>query len=332
MVDESKIGLVIRRVKALVSEVKRRVDDHEKSGKGYSQGPTLRDFYAKFASLEEAVEEYEGESGHEHIPFVAQVVPGIGGDTDMHEIHESYGLFSFQRTHGPGAMHLFGSHVEYHPVTIQLEIRRAERRFSKDLSSDHIYGREHLLEVEMSAAQFTDAITLMNHGNGIPCTIRYVNGVQMEDVPSDHRSEQRMIVEGFHEKMKDVRASVDRELKVLKEILDKKSIGKEDRNKISWLFENVTRQFSNNAAFTMTKFNEATEKLKTEAKKEVEAYMQSILVGAGLEHLKAGASQTDALIESRCPALEAGGDLTNPAAEAENESDDKQTKDGDEAP
>ena len=204
---------------------------------------------------------------------------------------------------------MFGSHVEYHPVTICLEIRRAERHFNKDLSSEYIYGHgQRLIEVEMSAAQFTDSITLMNHGEGIPCTIRYVGGAVMEDVPHDHRSEQHLIVEGFEKKMAEVREAVGPDLEELQAVLAKKSIGKADREKIAWLFEKITRSFSDNAAFTMTRFNEATSRLTTEAKKEVESYMHGMLVRAGIEHLRDGAPRADALTSGGRPALAAVDD------------------------
>ena len=269
MTDDSKIGLVIKRAKAMLLEIHDEVGKHREAvkiqkngGKFAGGGPVLGDYWKHFHALEAAIGEYEETTGHVHIPFKAEV-RGDGVHEEMRETHESYGNFSFHRIHGGrGATHLFGSHVEYHPVTIRLEIHRAERHFNKDLSSEHIYSHgQRLIEVEMSAAQFTDSITLMNHGEGIPCTIRYVGGAEMEDVPHDHRSEQHLIVEGFAKKMDEVREAVGPELEKIQSILEKKSIGKADRKEILWLFEKITRSFSDSAAFTMTRFNEATDKL-----------------------------------------------------------------------
>lgn len=312
MSDKSKIGLVVRRAKALIQSVIQKTAAHEEAvraqkagGKHAGGGPTLRDFTGLQIALADAVEQYEGTTGHEHIPFKSELLPGVGDDTQVQESHESFGMLSFHRgSGGRGATHLFGSHVEYHPVTIRLEVKRAVRSFSKDLSYDSIYARETLIEVELSAAQFTDSITLMNHGDGIPCTLRYVGGVQMEDVPDDHRSEQHKIVEGFKEQMSAVRESAKPQLEKLQTILAKKAIGKKDREEIAWLFEKLTRNFSDNAAFTMSQFNEATSKLETEAKKEVEAYAQSILVGAGIEHLRGQAPDPDALVGESPRAIE----------------------------
>lgn len=315
MVDESKIGLVIKRAKALIQGVRERQLKHreavrrqkEDNGPFAGGGPVLDDYNTERNALEDAIEQYEEETGIEHIPFKAEI-RGDGVHEEIREVHESYGQLNFSRTHGgQGATHLFGSHVEYHPVTIRLEISRAERQFNKDLSSEHIYGQERLIEVEMSASQFADSITLMNQGQGIPCTIRYVGGVRMEDVPDEHRSEQHMIVDGFKRKMADVRKSVKPDLKKLEAILAKRSIGKKDREEITWLFEKFTRSFSDNAAFTVEQFNEATDKLTTEAKKEVESYMHSILVEAGIEHLK-GAPQAGVLTSDERSVLEVGED------------------------
>lgn len=306
MVDETKIGLVIRRAKALIETVREKIRESE--GVKFSQRPTAADFAYLRNALEDAIEQYEEETGQEHIPFKAET-RGDGVHEEIREVHESYGQLNFHRQHGgQGATHLFGSHVEYHPVTIVLSIKRAERQFNKDLSSEHIYGKESLIEVEMSSSQFADSITLMNQGEGIPCTLRYISGVRMEGVPDEHRSEQHLIVDGFRRKMADVRESVKPDLEKLEAILAKKSIGKGDRKDIEWLFEKFTRAFSDNAAFTMGQFNEATDKLTTEAKKEVESYMNSILVEAGIEHLKAGAPAVDVLTSDERPVLEAGKD------------------------
>jgi len=297
MTDESKVGLVIRRAKALLQRVSDRVDEHEErvrkhkaGGPWHGQAPTLADFTRDRIALRDAIEQYEETGGHIHIPFVSERISGPGkGSTDTVERHESYGQLLISRTSGGhGQRHLYGSRVEYHPVTMRMEVRRSERHFSNDLSYDRFHPRESLLELEMSAAQFTDALTLMNHGEGVPVTIRYVGGVAMEPVPTEHRSEQHMIVEGFKEKMDDVRASVGDDLEKLEAILAKKSIGKADRKEIAWLFEKITRSFSDNAAFTLSQFNEATDKLETEAKKEVEAFAASVLLRAGAEAVQAG--------------------------------------------
>jgi hypothetical protein len=313
MTDDTKIGLVVRRAKALLSEVHQRWDEHAekvrqfKAGEGayHGVGPTLEDFTAFRIALQDAIDQYEETTGHEHLPFTSEKVGGLGGGSETRERHESYGLVRLFRSHGGhGATHLFGSHVEYHPVTIRLEVRRAERTFDNHLSYDRYHAREPVLEAELSAAQFTDALTLMNHGEGIPCTLRYVGGVKMENVPEAHRSEQHKIVEGFREKMREVREAAAPFVEQIQAILGKKSIGKGDRKEIASLVERLVRDFTDNASFTLGQFNEAAEKLETEAKKEVEAFATSILVAAGIDHLKdhalaaaAGIVNTEALEE-----------------------------------
>jgi len=304
MTDETKIGLLVRRSKAMLLDLDRRAKEFaEKKAKGEHTygGPTLGDYHHHFKAIKDAIDQYEETTGEVHIPFKTEITEAGSVHERTVETHESFGLVSLsRRTGGHGATHLFGSRVEYHPVTIALTIRRAERLFSNDLSYDtyhHMSRVPPVVEIEMSSAQFTDALTMMNMGEGIPCTIKDVNGVRMEPVPSEHRSEQHMIRKNFRSKMAAVREEINPHRTELDEILAKKAVGKKDKERIAWLFEKLTRISSDSAAFTLDQFSEATQKLETEAKKEVEAYANSILVAAGIEHLKSQAPGAASLIE-----------------------------------
>jgi len=101
------------------------------------------------------------------------------------EKHESYGLVGFSRTtHGGGGdgANLFGCSIK-HNHTIVLKIKRATKE--RSLHDDRYYGGETLIEVEMSPNQFAEAITSMNIGDGMPCTIRYVGRQRMAECPEE---------------------------------------------------------------------------------------------------------------------------------------------------
>ena len=57
------------------------------------------------------------------------------------------------------------------------------------------------IEVALSAAQFAEAITQMNMGEGVPCTLRSVEGVSMENVPDEVVAENVQIRDGFKDKL-----------------------------------------------------------------------------------------------------------------------------------
>ena len=76
--------------------------------------------------------------------------------------HPAYGMLSFSRRSG-GKQSLFGSSIEHKDV-IAMTLRHGE--VTRNLSSDWYHGTEVIAEVEMSYAQFAEAITSMNMGSG----------------------------------------------------------------------------------------------------------------------------------------------------------------------
>ena len=86
--------------------------------------------------------------------------------------HPSFGMLSFNRTHG-GHSNLFGSSIQ-HNDTIHMVLR--EGVVTRGLNDDWYVGEDEILEVEMSQSQFAELITSMNVGTGTPCTIKYLRG------------------------------------------------------------------------------------------------------------------------------------------------------------
>ena len=209
----------------------------------------------------------------------------------MIERHESFGIVSINRLNG--RVRLFGSHLEDHPVGYELTVQRAERihdtlhfdRFMP-LHDDAGYLGRHLVSVRLSAAQFTDMITNMNNGMGVPATITEHDGVAMEPVPAEHKEERRQIADDFKAKMEDVKASLQPYVESIETILGKKAIGKKDREDIQGNLTRLIREVSTRAGFTMDMFSEAVDKMETHAKAEVESYAESVIRSAGIAHIK----------------------------------------------
>ena len=85
------------------------------------------------------------------------------------EKHPSYGMLGFSRRQG-SKTNLFGSSIQ-HQNTISMTLRQGEMH--RGLNTDWFFGGDVIVEVEMSQAQFAEAITSMNMGSGVPVTIRY---------------------------------------------------------------------------------------------------------------------------------------------------------------
>ena len=207
-------------------------------------------------------------------------------DNRKREKHPAFGMVGFHRvTNGPGRNPLFGSHLDRHHETIPLRVHEAVR--GHDLSRDWIYADNQILEVELSPVQFSQMLTTMNVGEGVPCTIRWQQGVgRVAEMPDDYESEQTKIYEAFKAEIAEKEASIGPRLAELDEILSKKSINKGDRERIRELALGIFRYYSENTSFVLKQFEESAEKVVTAAKAQVDEFVTSTLIRAGMEKLK----------------------------------------------
>lgn len=274
---------LLRRARALI----RKADGLDARG-------VVRDLAAEIHALEDACSEVEGtKSGPRRQPYAAQTCKdGSAFDGEMREEHESFGMASLsRRQHGGTGTRLFGSQIEHHPTTIVLSINRASRIHS-NLAYDHYHHASgkptdyHIVDIELSAAQFADLITNPNVGSGFPCTIREVGGITMERVPDEHVSEGAKIIENFNNELDKVSETFKPHVQEAESILAKKSIGKGDRQRLSHLITKITRVVQDHAPHIAKMFNETADKMTTHAKKEIEAYATSVVHAAGLSHLR----------------------------------------------
>jgi hypothetical protein len=154
------------------------------------------------------------------------------------------------------------------------------------LSNDWYSSKEMLVEIEMTPAQFIQAITMTNHGDGTPCTIRRLfnnNGLQrLEDVPDDFNSIEKTRND-FQKQVQDKMTEFDIEnsLKIIKEskltIVQKKSL-------IETL-QSLQRFASDSAPFVVDQFTRATDKIVSEAKAELEAVVTHTVMKTGIDTL-----------------------------------------------
>ena len=85
------------------------------------------------------------------------------------EKHPSFGMVGFSRI-SCGNQRLFGSSIE-HDTMIALRVHTAYR--TESFGYEHVYADEDIVEVMLSPAQFSELLTTMNIGDGVPCTIRF---------------------------------------------------------------------------------------------------------------------------------------------------------------
>jgi hypothetical protein len=196
--------------------------------------------------------------------------------------HESFGMAGFSRsTTGGDGVTLFGSSIK-HGNVIRFTVRNAE--VDRHLEQDwyHVTNRLPIVEIEMSQSQFAEMITSMNMGDGIPVTLRYVNGKKMEDCP--HESKVLQHSNEFKERMKEFSERVNEYGKELYSKIEKR-LPKKDQDEVKGIVDQMVQEIASNIPFYEKQFVRQMEKTQTEAKAEIESFVHNKIHSAGLSTL-----------------------------------------------
>lgn len=200
---------------------------------------------------------------------------------EKRERHESYGMVGFSRYTSSGGQNFFGSAIKS-ATGIELTIKKASRY--RHLNNDWIHGEEEIVSVQLSPNQFADLITCMNQGDGVPCTISTINGKRMADPPETHIRAQ--FDAEFEKDVKDTVVRSEQNLKELKTLLEKPSLGKKDREQIFKMASDIIGHVKGGMPFIQQQFNEAMDKVVTAARAEVEAFMEQKIRSLGIQKLQ----------------------------------------------
>jgi hypothetical protein len=195
--------------------------------------------------------------------------------------HPAYGLLKFSRgsVGGIEGEALVGSSLSHHEI-ISIEITHARR--NRNLHEDHFFDDKIILEADMSPTQFADAITGMNCGSGVPITLRWLAGSgNLPEPPFEHK--QAEFTAEFEHKMKDIASDVDAVIALA--LATKAQVRLVDAIKM------LKQQIASNIPFIQQQFVKQMDKTITEAKGEVEAFAEHVVMSYGLEALKHQAPQ-----------------------------------------
>jgi len=201
----------------------------------------------------------------------------------IEEKHESFGLLQISRTSNSSGINLFGSSIK-HSNTIMLRIKPAKRirEYNRDWYMDY---DDSYVEVEMSPTQFAEAITSLNQGNGIPVTVKRIQGKRVESCPEVNKRQE--FENEFKDRMEEIKDRLNDLIKDTKEILSaKKNITVAERKTIQSQIEMLIQEVGSNLPFVNSQFNEQMDKTVLEAKGETEAFFENKINQLGLNELK----------------------------------------------
>ena len=200
-------------------------------------------------------------------------------ETERHT-HESFGQISFTRTVG-GNTNFYGSELPQDHY-ISLEIHHSE--IERELTQDRYYNKGQILRLRMSSGQFSELITSLNSGTGIPCTIERLQGKKIESIPV-LESRKDFVHRKFEDRMKEFAVKLKTKQDRVKELSNKKTLSKEDQKELNWTVEWITQEVTSNIPFFAKCFQETMDDVVFEAKLEVENAIQHKISVLGLNAL-----------------------------------------------
>lgn len=196
------------------------------------------------------------------------------------ETHESYGLVQFTRMTSSPPQALFGSSVR-HSNLIALRIHKARKY--RDFQSDRYMSDGELCEVWMSPTQFAEAITAFNVGDGVPCTLKHVDGDEWDADKRQFRKScpevnfRKQANEDLNDELSELSERIEALAADAKEILGEKGqVKASDKNKLAADLERVVQELRSNVPFVHECFNRSVNKAVTEAKGEIDATYQAM--------------------------------------------------------
>ena len=201
-----------------------------------------------------------------------------------YEEHPAYGMVAFNRVQGsPGKM--FGSALPQHGHFIRLVVRQGSRKH--ELGHDWVMGTgSSVVEAWLSAAQFAELLTTMNIGDGVPCTLRRIDGHKVPEMPQDEETEAERTYKAGETKMSVFGDELKEEISVMREkILSKGALSMAARREVVALLDKVLRETEANMPFALRSFQEAVEKTSQHAKAELDAFVSHTITAKGLEAL-----------------------------------------------
>jgi len=205
----------------------------------------------------------------------------VKSDSPTHETtetHPAYGMIGANRVSGNAC--LFGSDF-IHNGYVTISICKAE--LNRGLSNDRPFGRDELIQVALSEAQWAHFVSTMNVGSGVQCTLQHINRVSVNQIPDPpDRHDQ------FKKKMDTLGLEGNNALIELERELDSMNISEKKRKELKWKVTMARRAIGGSAEFVADQFVEHMEKVTEHAKIEVNAYVTGVVQRAGLEHLQQG--------------------------------------------
>ena len=193
--------------------------------------------------------------------------------------HPAFGVIGLSRVSSAPSVNLFGSAVK-HGHYFELTIKTA-RRNSSGTSEERHRGEKELIRVAFSGVQLGELLTSANVGDGAPCTLIRVGGESMPVIPDIDNfkvESQKQYTEQLNRTFEKSKAIIKKAEEMVRNGLPKKA----DKEEFLSLINMLGNDINSGLGFAGACFDEKVERVVSQAKGEVEAFVDHKIRSAGL--------------------------------------------------
>lgn len=202
-----------------------------------------------------------------------------GNETVETERHPAFAQIKASRVSGQA--NLYDSDFTHHSYMTVTIVRSHKMR---SLHRDWHYGRQELISVAMTEAQWATFVSAASIGSGTPCTIEELDGEIIPGLPppkSRHDQFDREIKAKLEKTVAGVRDAIKR--------IEAMGLSKSKTAEATDALRSVLTELNSNLPFVAKSFTEHMEDTTEKAKAEIHGYMTGIVQRAGLDALAVGA-------------------------------------------
>lgn len=186
------------------------------------------------------------------------------------ETHPSYGTIVFNRARANGTT-LFGSNIK-HDEIVTMEVSHAS--LERGLHQDWVHDEGTILSIEMSYAQFAQAISSFGMYPGVPCTIRRTEKDGFIEERPTYKNKRKELDQELKDKMDEFTRLTNGAYTQAQSILNKKgSITKDDKKEILSIIQQIAHAMPD-TEYLYNCMSKEMDKTVLEAKNEIEAFAQ----------------------------------------------------------
>lgn len=210
--------------------------------------------------------------------------------------HKSWGMVGLNRVFYSGSRELFGSDITNH-TGIVLTLKHAQK--SRELGRDWTLGDDMICRIVLSPNQFAEMVSNMNVGDGVPCTIEYLQSEGYIDFLPEENKLVKIEVDRMEkdaEIMQRLKDSVKQLDRLIRDKKMPKTVGEEIVGELCAVHKYLDDSGSD---FLRDQSKREIADMVVEAKAQVSDYVNHKIFSVGLEKLMTASEMMPELLDGK---------------------------------